>query len=445
MTNLRRFNLYVVMIIVFILLSACGLENSEDQVGSKPGQNSNPAQHQTSSIQTESNEENGKLTIMSYYEPGDEVRERLKKDFPNIEIEFNIMTYFTAVEEYRKSHESGTVPDIFIMDSSMLGSFIDLRTFVDLSSEPFQAESLIEAYPEHLKTPLRSFNTQKLLALPISSSPLVTFYRYDVMKEAGFPAEPEPLAAFMENPDNWLMMAETLKEKGHWISAWDGDPILLADRSFDVFDEEMNYLRNTEDFIQGFRVMKEISKRGLSLNTNLFIEGNENAISQEKTVMLHTGYFYHNFLKDIASETFGKWRITRLPFGLYGSSGANVAAISSESANKTEAWSILEWLTEEHLKTFTEIMEGKPSLDQSRDNFYGGQNVNAILQELIEQMPEYNLTPLDEKARFIWYSELFKEMGNTSLSAEGLALKLELLVTSELEDEITIVKNALKK
>jgi multiple sugar transport system substrate-binding protein len=86
--------------------------------------------------------------------------------------------------------------------------------------------------------------------------------------------------------------------------------------------------------------------------------------------MFYTGFWYQDFLMSAASETAGQWRVTRLPFGLYGQSGTSIAAISSQSVNKAEAWSVLEWIFQEHMSQFTQIVEETPLADPYRDYFF---------------------------------------------------------------------------
>jgi len=51
----------------------------------------------------------------------------------------------------------------------------------------------------------KSLDGKRLLAMTFLTSPVVTFYRADVMEENGFPSEPEELAKFIEKSEIlWL-------------------------------------------------------------------------------------------------------------------------------------------------------------------------------------------------------------------------------------------------
>jgi len=45
------------------------------------------------------------------------------------------------------------------------------------------------------------------------TSPVVTFYRADVMEENGFPSEPEELAKFIEKSENLMAIAKKLNPR----------------------------------------------------------------------------------------------------------------------------------------------------------------------------------------------------------------------------------------
>ena len=436
-----RFHLSGLVVFLLIILTACGLKGEQNVP--TPGQLKPGASVTFPSSNEEVENQGNQIWIMSFYDLGEEFRKQIRKQFSHLEVEFSVTPLINGIETYRQTYNSDKVPDIFIMDSSSLGSFNDSNTFENLSMEPYHAEAIIELYPDNLKKPLRSLDKMRLLALPVYTSPAVTFYRYDILKEAGFPAEPEALAAFMEDSNNWLNMAKTLKEQGYYINAWVGEPSFYLEYAMGMFDDQMNYLRNTMKVREIMELARETMKLELASNSNIFELSELNSITLGKTVMLHSGLLYENILKEVGSNTAGNWRITTMPFGLYGLSGHAVAAISSNSNHKTKAWSVLKWMAEADKNKLMDITN-EVALD-SEDNFYGGQHIAPLLHRIIERFPGYQLTPVDERAKTIWWRIWYESMADSNISTEVLLNNIEEAVNKELNEEITLTREFLKQ
>ena len=140
--------------------------------------------------------------------------------------------------------------------------------------------------------------------------------------------------------------------------------------------------------------------------------------------MFQSGIKYINTLKEAAKGTsYGQWKMTRLPFGLYCWAFSSVAAIPYESDNKEDAWKVLELLSNLHLTQMSQIMNKDITASIYNDPIFGGQDIDRLYLTLINRMPEYNLTPLDEKAKNIWLKEWSKERTDLSIPSGTLISK----------------------
>lgn len=435
---------YICMVsLIAILLTACSMSQGKDtpevakpgQSNKMPGQNNDP---QNSPVQAK---ETGKLSIWSFYDLGQEMRDLIKKRLPDVEVDYKVIPSFELIKTYTAAYNKGELPDVFLLDPILMGSFNSTNAFVDLSAAPYNAEPKLSEYPANIKPALHSFDGKKLLAMPIELIPGVTFYRYDAMKAAGFPAEPEELAEYMEDMDNWLNMAKTFKKSDKHIVAVSSEPLLYADVGYNLFDQQFNFTRNSDIFIKTLELGRTIDALGLASNANLMDMNDKNTLQTGKTVMFQSTMLHTFTLKEAVKGTGdGQWRMTRLPFGLYTWAGSVFASIPSESKNKNTAWAVLELITNRHLTHMSEIMkpDGNKNLN---DSLFGNQDINKLYRTLIEGMPKYNLTPLDEKARAIWWTEWSKDISNLSISSGTLINKWSQTVEEQLDKDIAALKN----
>ncbi len=379
----------------------------------------------------------GELSIWSFYDLDMEVQDMIKKEFPEIDIEYKVIPSIELIQAYATAYCNDTLPDIFIMDTSLMGSFRFIDAFTDLAQPPYNAEAMISSYPENLKVYLRSSDDKKLIALPLEQNPYVTFYRSDAMKEAGFPSEPEELAAYMENMDNWLNIVKTFEKRKQYGVVWSSEPIIFASYSNNVFDHNLNFMRNSDVYIKALELGRTVDTLELASNANLMDVSDGNTIRTGETVMFQMGINFVKTLKEVAKGAdYGQWRMTRLPFGLYSWIGSSVAAIPCESDNKEEAWAVLEMLSKPHLSQMSQIMRPDEITRIYSDPIFGEQDIDSLYRVLIERMPDYNLTPLDEKAKGIWFKEWSMERTDLSIPAGSLITKWSQTVIEQLDKDM---------
>ncbi|TYQ15586.1 UNVERIFIED_CONTAM: multiple sugar transport system substrate-binding protein [Acetivibrio alkalicellulosi] len=382
------------------------------------------------------------LTIWSFYEISEEIKELIHKGISNSIINYRVISPFEATNVYSLAHSMGELPDVFILDPILMGSFNSTNAFIDLNT--FNAESIINEYPENLKKALRSLDGKKLIALPVELFPAVTFYRYDAMKAAGFPADPEELAVYMENINNWLQMAKTFRENDKYMISWTYEPLFYADISSNVFDSNLNFMRNTNLFVNMLELGRTVDSLGLAHMVNLTDFNKESSIETGKTIMFQSTFSDIDTLKKLTNgKEDGKWRMTRLPFGIYSWANSAVAAISSEASNKEAAWTVVELLSNRHIEIIGEVMKPNDT-NVYNDVLFGDQDIDRLYRMLIERIPDYNLTPLDEKARTIWWSEVFKDSSNISVPAATLLNNCSQTVLDQLDKDIEALKPYMK-
>ncbi|MDQ2087459.1 extracellular solute-binding protein [Herbivorax sp. ANBcel31] len=435
---------FCLLLTIFIILStSCSkYQDNSSTSPARPGQGVDTPD-QSDSLEDEQTIESENLIIWSFYDVEPELKSMIDDALPNTTVDYEIIPFFKMSEKYTSAFNDGDLPDVFIFSSASMSNFNSTNAFVDLSASPYNAKSMLSDYPKHLKPVFNSFDNQKLLALPVKQIPGVTFYRHDIIEEAGFPAEPEELAVYMEDIDNWLRMAKTFKESGRHIVLNSYDFLLYADLSCNLFDENFNFMRNSDIFIDMMELGKTIDKHELASNDNLIEANDNNSFQTGKTIMFQSSMLDVNSLKEATNGMLdGKWRMTRLPFGLFGWAGSAIATIPAQSQNKEAAWKAIEILSNNHIEQLSYIMNSNNVTNVYSDPLFGDQDIDKLYKTLIDKMPEYQLTPLDEKARIIWWEEWFDAYSNPSTPSATIVNNLHQRVIEELDNDIEIVKKS---
>jgi multiple sugar transport system substrate-binding protein len=278
-----------------------------------------------------------------------------------------------------------------------------------LLEEPFNAGKYQKDFPRWDGG--LSIDNKQLLSLTYTTAPQVTLYRADVMKENGFPYEPEELAKYLENPDNILTIAAKLKPKNKYIFQWATDLPNIVRFSMGTFDKDLNYIRHGELINKTLDITKEAFKNKMILNGNLWTKEGQEAIKASKLVMLLDANTYAiDTLEKLVPEQNGMWQLTKPSLGMASWQFDNRIAINARSKHKEQAWKFMEYLVTHK----TDIIYDKHSIpeylparqklknDDYIDAYLGNQNILNIFNELGNRMIPYKLTPMDEKANTIY-------------------------------------------
>ncbi|WP_051286896.1 ABC transporter substrate-binding protein [Paenibacillus taiwanensis] len=339
------------------------------------------------------------LTVWCYGDSCADFASKFEQENKGVKINVKRFTYNDHAQTYLDAMVKGKAPDVMEVENTFLGEFNAIEGIVNLLEEPFRADLLKATVAPALWDATLSYDGTRLIALPVASSPRVTFYRKDILEKYGFPSEPEALGRYMEDPERWLNMAIKLRKEGIFITQWDADPMELYETTVPQFDSSMRFNRNNEVIRQGLELSQEVNRRGLDANIGLWTELGEQALQSGKLAMVYLGTWGELQLEQWAPKTTGLWRVTRLPFNLYGYSGSTSLMLSEQSKNKPLAWKFMYSMfmgmdgnatVAAHLPSRKTVLDRKYS-----SNFLGGQYSNELYMDLAMKMREYKPTPLD--------------------------------------------------
>ncbi|MCX7749456.1 MAG: extracellular solute-binding protein [Clostridia bacterium] len=389
--------------------------------------------------------ENVEITVWTYDAYMGEATKLFEAKYPNIKVKLELFSYDDSNEKFLKALSDGQGPDALVIDSSYFGQYVGLDVLQDLLEEPFAAGKYKKDFPEGLWNSNLSLDGKKLLGFPIATGPRVTFYRADIMQQNGFPSDPEELGKFMEDPKNWLEIGKKLKKKDQYIMQWTGDVTELMGMQAGIFDRDFNFVRNTDLFVKGLDITKEAHTLTLESNIGFWTDVGKTAIQSGQLAMVYIGAWAETDIKNYAPETAGKWRITRLPFGLYGWSGSTIISMNAQSEKKEAAWKYIEYIAKhEHglgnrvsIPGYIPARKNPQDLEQIFD-FLGGQKAYQMIDKLADQMKEYPITPLDNKAQDIFRKGVLEIVEKNLDSSSGLN-KIDKEVEATLSEEKKIL------
>ncbi|MBJ6363949.1 ABC transporter substrate-binding protein [Paenibacillus sp. GCM10012307] len=362
--------------------------------------------------------------------------EAFEAKYPKVKINVVVMSIAEMHEKALTAIASGSGgPDVLFLEGGYFRQFNAIEGLEDLLQEPYNAGQYREHFTDANWNRWLSIDGKRLIGMPWDMPPSVTYYRQDIMEENGFPTDPAELMQYMADSNNFLNMARTLKNKGVYLLEWRDQPVGLMNNGISFFDKDLNYRRNTDGFVKGLDISKQIAQEELYLGQSIWSEEGQQAVKNGKLAFLYMGSWGANIVQDWGGEEqTGKWRVTGLPFGAYGGNGGSVLSILSQSKNKELAWEFVKWnlATDEGQLIWTKkgMMPGYkpawefPEFKNVRHPYLGNQNMNQLYAALLDKVPPSFATPLDGRAGEIWGSGIAEVM-DKNLDSKAALQKIE--------------------
>lgn len=384
------------------------------------------------------------LKIWSWFSFGDLIKE-FEAENKNIKIKEELFDFSKCDEEYMKALTDGTGPDILVFDSGFFGQYTAYNVLQDLLQEPFSAGK----YKNDFLGWESGFSADKkeLLSLTYSTSPYVTIYRADIMKENGFPSEPEEFGKFIEKPENILKIGKKLFTKNKFIFQFPTDITDVVGSSLGYFDDNLNYIRTGDLFTQSLELGREAHKNKLISNDNFWQENGKKAIQEDRLVMFTLASYTMSTLESYVPEQKGKWRVAKAPLGVAAWASDSRLSINAQSSHKEEAWKLLEYIVTHKISgnEMKNVVQGyipaheNAAKTSKNHTFFGEQNVYPLLEDLSVKMNHYKLTPIDDKAYDIYIKGVWESLQNVNSSSSEVE-RIEKSVESTLAEDISALR-----
>lgn len=140
------------------------------------------------------------VNVWHYFEHEADALEKIAEQYSDLQDEIDIVCTYVSREELMKQYTigavSGELPDIGMVDSPDMASYIELGVFEDITSYIENWEDLDQFYPGPLSSVMDSDG--KYYGLPNNSNCLALLCNMDLLRAAGFDAPPTTWDEFEE-------------------------------------------------------------------------------------------------------------------------------------------------------------------------------------------------------------------------------------------------------
>ncbi|PLT46476.1 ABC-type sugar transport system, periplasmic component [Paenibacillus pasadenensis] len=390
-------------------------------------------------------------TFSTFY--GDIVKE-FNKVFPNIKVNVSAIDFGAMHDKLQTTLAAGKgAPDVAQVEQGQFVRYLKGDVLEDLLQQPYDAGKYKDDTTEYNWVRWMNQDNTKLLGMPWDVTPSVLYYRADIFEELGLPSDPTELGEYIQDPENWLAVEETLAANGKFGTEWRDGPIHWAGDALGYFDKDYNWLRNNDELVK----ILDVTKRQNQLKATPHISGlfDDKGKALTKSGKLASMVLGSWGARDIA-KTFpdqkGKWRASRLPMGISFGGGGSAFIIPKQvpDANKKAAWKFVEFMqrSEDAWKLFMKqsVQPGWKSIAAKdwyagvTNDYFGGQADYALYTEVAESLQPKKLTTLDGKAWDIWLKGVLEALDKNVDSKTELN-KIESEIKRKLGPDIEKLKN----
>lgn len=287
------------------------------------------------------------------------------------------------------------LPDVMALESSFVGRFAHGTGLEDLSSAPFDAQTLRERFVPFAFDQGVSPGG-RVVAVPTDIGPGTLLYRYDLLERAGLSSD-----SLTRSWDEFVDAGQAIKRRtGAFLL---GNAQTLKDiviRSGLQPGQSLYFNRDNEVLVQSprferaFELALKVRRNGLDARVNAWSnEWAEGFKRGRLATELSGAWMVGQMAKWVAPSTAGQWRAAHLPESTFVSYGGTFYAIPrlSDPQRKAQAWSLIRHLTLDptrQVQAFRDV-DAFPALSQALDQpffdeplpFLGGQPARRLWRE----------------------------------------------------------------
>ncbi|MGW3622273.1 extracellular solute-binding protein [Streptomyces sp. NPDC000880] len=302
------------------------------------------------------------------------------------------------------------LPDITMLGDNISTYFSDSDRFVDLNT--LGARTVAKEYlPWKWQAGAGPDGFQ--MGFPVDIGPAALYYRHDIFDKAGFPSEPDDVAAAVPTWEAYFSFGERLQKKlpGRYLIT-DTKTVFtysLAQESKKYFDRDNHYLDEQSHVRLAWDRALEAFQRRLtagyagSQGFNGQSVDRHAAWNSGKELSLVNASWITGELKQSAPGTAGKWRVCRPPGGA-GNQGGSFLAITRYCPQPEAAFEIIRWMQspENQPRNYLDVglFPSSPSaFTDSRllapEPFFGGQVTMSVFGKIAQEVKYAYFSPWD--------------------------------------------------
>lgn len=322
---------------------------------------------------------------------------------PNMTIEYKAVPKET-VKAYLAGLLSEDCPDILVVNSKDYGIFSKLDLFEDYNEPPYALDTM--ALKNDVFSPLGwSLMEDRKIGLMTHFSPLVTYYRADILDSLGFNSEPEAVKNYLSDKNQLSELSLALKKNNQYILQWTDDYNTIISTSLGYYDDNSAMIRREQQFRDIYEYTLYAYQNNLVSNINFWTEEGTQAIKNSQLVMIYLGSWGATEIANRAPEQAGKWKVTSLPFNVNAFEG-HFMMMPSKGNNKEKAW---EWIS---INYKNELYNWKDQ-NTATSGYLGNQKVAQYFKGSLEGSYNREFTPFDTP-----FDEIYRQRFNEYIQSE---------------------------
>lgn len=336
------------------------------------------------------------LTVWHYFEEPDvNVINALVEEYNSIQDDVHITATYVSREELMNQYTigavSGDLPDIGMVDSPDMASYISLGVFADITDNLNSWGELDHFYDGNLASCMDADG--KIYGLPHNTNCISLICNMDLLEKAGYDHVPDSIEEFekmaLDTTDaadgtyGFAMCAVSTEEGTFQLLPWlqgtqNGKSTTVADIAAD-------------SAVAGLSVLGNLTASG-AMSTECVNWTQSDVYNQfvaQKAAMAEIGTWHLPLLKEDVTEDDFKYQVCLLPTGDKGTSTSTVGGenfgVCSSTEHKEEAAEFIEWMCSvDNQKKYSEEGGKLPTRDDVSPEYSFLQDEFAVFQEQLQ-------------------------------------------------------------
>lgn len=360
-------------------------------------------------------------TFLDNKEMDAELQKAFNEAYPNIKLKTIFVPFGDLHDKLQTTLAAGKgAPDVALVEQGQFPRYSTGNVLEDLLQPQYDAGKYQTLVSEYNWNRWSSIDGSKLLGMPWDITPGVTYYRADIFEELGLPSDPAELGEYIQEPENFFTLAQTLKANGKYAMEWRDSPVHWLGDSYGYYDDEMNWVRNTDEFVKFLDISKQVNQLKIAPHDGILSDKGKQRVKKGESPMFVAGNWAARALAENFPDQKGKWRATTMPFGLNVGMGGSTFVIPSQSGNKDAAWAFVEFITtseaawklwiEESIQPDYKHITSQEFYLAHTNPYLGDQEDYKLYNELAGLIPIRRYTRLDGMAWPLWVEGVLKAL-----------------------------------
>ncbi len=432
---------FIFMLALIMLITACSSGAGTNTVNNAQGNTPANAEGNTNAAANEPAAENaetdggvakstvdpsisGEVTFWTFLDNKKNdaaLQKAFNEAYPNIKLKTIFVPFGDLHDKLQTTLAAGKgAPDVALVEQGQFPRYSTGNVLEDLLQPQYDAGKYQTLVSEYNWNRWSSIDGSKLLGMPWDITPGVTYYRADIFEELGLPSDPAELGEYIQEPENFFTLAQTLKANGKYAMEWRDSPVHWLGDSYGYYDDEMNWVRNTDEFVKFLDISKQVNQLKIAPHDGILSDKGKQRVKKGESPMFVAGNWAARALAENFPDQSGKWRATTMPFGLNVGMGGSTFVIPSQSANKDASWAFVEFITtseaawklwiEESIQPDYKHITSQEWYLAHTNPYLGDQEDYRLYSELAGLIPIRRYTRLDGMAWPLWVEGVLKAL-----------------------------------